>query len=114
LNVLLDKHTRLTQQNNAICIVFNVLSIEMEGVNPQFSTAIKEIHTELVDFAEHIVKKGQRTGQFRLNLDSRLTAMNIVGILKVIGCSHVFYQMDVDIVDMTDTLKQILWEGVKK
>jgi AcrR family transcriptional regulator len=112
LTTLLDSHTRLLQKNDSICIVLNVLILEMEGINPKFTVALQEIYDELIEFVEHIIKKGQRTGQIKPDLDTQLTTLNIVGVLKAIGCSQIFNHLDVDHIAMTETWKQILLDGL--
>ena len=113
LTTLLDSHTRLLQKKNAICVVMNVLMMEMEDINPKFTAALQEIYNELIEFVEHIIKKGQRSGQIKPNLDTRLTALNIVGVLKAIGCSQIFNYLEIDHTAMTETWKQILLNGLR-
>ncbi len=113
LTILFDNHARLISQNDKLCLVLNGLIMEMEGVNPAFMTALQEIYADLTRFIEHIIKKGQAAGQVRSDLDARLTALNIVGMLRGVGCSRVFHWMDVDYADMTETLKQMLLDGLR-
>ena len=95
LTVLLDNHARLLRKNETICLVLNGLMMEMEGINPEFMVALKEIYGELTQFIEHIIKKGQKAGEIKSDLDPRLVSLNIVGMLRAIGCSRVFSHMDV-------------------
>jgi AcrR family transcriptional regulator len=113
LTVLLDNHARLLKKNETICLVLNGLMMEMEGINPEFMLALKEIYGELVRFIEHIIKKGQKAGQIKPNLDSQLAALNMVGMLRAVGCSRVFSHMDVEYDAMTETLKQMLLDGLR-
>jgi hypothetical protein len=86
--------------------------MEMDDINPQFLTALLEIYTDLTQFIAGIIKKGQDAGQIRADLDARMAALNIVGMLRGIGCSPVFKQMGVDYAELAATLNQILLAGL--
>ncbi|MBN1992569.1 MAG: TetR/AcrR family transcriptional regulator [Anaerolineae bacterium] len=113
LTALLDNHARLHKNNETICLVLNGLMMEMEGMNPEFMLALQEIYNELAQFIEHIIQKGQQAGEIKPDLDSRLVSLNIVGILRAIGCSGIFNHMDVEYEAMTETLKQMLLDGLR-
>jgi TetR/AcrR family transcriptional repressor of nem operon len=113
LTVLLDNHARLLKKNETICLVLSGLLMEMEGINPEFMIALQEIYGELARFIEHIIKKGQQTGQIKPGLDPRLVALNIVGMLRTVGCSRLFSRMGVDYAAMTETLKQMLLDSLR-
>lgn len=113
LNILLDNHARLIRKDETICLVLSGLLMEMEGTNPEFMIALREIYSELARFVEHIIKKGQQTGQIKPELDSRLAALNIIGMLRAVGCSRLFSHMEVDYIAMTDTLKQMLLNSLR-
>ena len=113
LTLLLDNHARLLKKNETICLVLNGLMMEMEGINPEFMLALREIYGELTQFIEHIIKRGQKAGEIKSDLDPRLVSLNIVGMLRAIGCSRVFSHMDVEYAAMTENLKQILLNGLR-
>ncbi|MGD9099896.1 MAG: TetR/AcrR family transcriptional regulator [Anaerolineae bacterium] len=114
LTTLLDNHARLIDENDTLCLVLNGLMLEMDGVNPAFMTALEEIYAELVLFIERIIKKGQKTGQIRSDLDARLMALNIAGMLKGSGCSRpMFERLDVDYATVMETMKQLLLDGLR-
>jgi AcrR family transcriptional regulator len=113
LIVLLDNHAHLLKKNETICLVLNGLMMEMEGINPEFMLALKEIYGELTQLIEHIIKKGQKAGEIKSDLDPRLTSLNIVGMLRAIGCSRVFSHMEVEYAAMTENLKQMLLNSLR-
>jgi len=113
LTVLLDNHAQLLRKNETICIVLNGLLMEMEGINPDFMLALKEIYEQLTYFVEHIITRGQKAGEIRADLDPRLAAVNIVGMLRATGCSRVFSHMEVDYIAMTNTLKKMLLDSLQ-
>jgi hypothetical protein len=86
---------------------------EMEDTNPEYATVIQEIYEDLTGFIERIVRKGQKTGELRPDLDARLFAFSIVGVLRGIGCYPMVGKMGADRVEMTEALKQILFEGIR-
>ncbi len=113
LTVMLENHARLIQENDTLCLVLHGLTTEMEGVNPDFSTALQEVYADLTRFIERIVQKGQAAGQIRPDLDARLMALNFVGMLRGIGCCPVFRQMGVDHAEIIGTLNQMLLGGLR-
>ena len=113
LSILLDEHTRLLNKNDMFCLVLSNLMAEMEEANPEYAAVIREIYEELTGFIERIIKKGQRTGELRSDLDARLFAFSIVGVLRGIGCYPMLGQMGADRMAMTETLKQMLFEGIR-
>ena len=113
LGILLDEHTRLLNENDMLCLVLSRLMAEMEDANPEYAAVIHEMYEELIGFIEHIIQKGQTTGELRSDLDARLLAFSIVGVLRGIGCYPVLGQMGADRMAMTEALKQMLFEGIR-
>lgn len=113
LTTLIENHTRLLSENEHMCILLNGLIMEMDGVNPDFMTALKEVYEDLAGFIESIIQKGQNEGQIRPDLDARLTAFNIVSLLRSIGCAPIFKHLGVDYDVLTKNLKQILESGLR-
>lgn len=113
LTVLFDNHARLVSEDETICLVLNVLMIEMDGVNPAFATALQEIFVDLTLFVQRIIQKGQAAGQVRSDLDARLVALNIVGMLRGGGCSSRLGRMSEDYAETVATLKQMLLDGLR-
>ena len=112
LTTLIENHTRLLCENEHLCLLLNGLIMEMDEINPQFLAALLEIYTDLTQFITGIIKKGQDAEQIRADLDARMAALNIVGMLRGIGCSPVFKQMNVDYAELAATLNQILLDGL--
>ncbi len=113
LAVLLDNHAHLISENETLCLVLSGLTMEMDGTNPAFMAALQEIHTDLILFVERLIQKGQTAGQVRPDLDARLVALNIVGILGGIGCCPILKHVSGDYAAMMETLKQMLLDGLR-
>jgi AcrR family transcriptional regulator len=113
LTALIENHTRLLFDNEHLCLLLNGLMMEMDDVKPEFLAVLLEIYEDLTQFIQTIIEKGQDSEQIRPDLDARLTALNIVGMLRGIGCSPVFKQMEVDYGDLAATLNQILLSGLE-
>ncbi len=113
LAVLLDNHARLINENETLCLVLGGLVMEMNGVNPTFMAALQELFADLTVFIERIIQKGQATGQVRADLDPRLTALNIVGMLEGSAIPWILNRQDVDYTAMMATLKPILLNGLR-
>jgi TetR/AcrR family transcriptional repressor of nem operon len=81
LAVLFDNHARLISEEETFCLVLTGLVLEMDGTNPAFMAALTRLFTDLSTFIERIIEKGQAAGEVRADLDPRLIALNIVGVL---------------------------------
>ncbi len=112
LTTLIERHTRLLCENEHLCLLLNGLVMEMDEINPQFMDALLEIYSDLTQFIQRIIQKGQAVGEIRADLDPRLVAFNIVGMLRGIGCSPVFKLMGADHAQLAATLNQILLDGL--
>lgn len=113
LTMLVDCHARLIEENESFCLVMNALMIEMEGVNPLFFSTLQGVFLELTTFIERILKEGQSQGQIRSDIDARLSALTVVGMLRAMGCSRpIFVAMDVSPSDMEEAMKKMLLKGL--
>ena len=114
LEALLDGHARLIEQNEAFCLVLNSVITEMDGVNPAFRDAVEGVYADLLRFVEQIVRKGQASGQVRSDIDAKLTAFAIVGVLRGTGCSYaIFHRLGADYTALMETAKKVLIAGLK-
>lgn len=112
ITTLVENHTQLLLENEHLCLLLNGLIMEMNEINPQFLDALLEIYTDLTEFIQAIIQKGQDAGQLRSDLDARSVAINIVGMLRGIGCSPVLKHLGTDYAKMSATLNQIILEGI--
>jgi len=112
LAVLFDNHARCISENETLCLVLGSLITEMDGVNPTFMAALEKIYADLTLFIERIIQKGQAAGQVRPDLDARLAALNIVGMLRT-GCSRILNRMSADYTARMATLKQMLLDSLR-
>ncbi|HEX2947057.1 MAG TPA: TetR/AcrR family transcriptional regulator [Clostridia bacterium] len=113
IGILFEKHAELLSKNEFMCLVMSNLMSEMESVNPKYSSILEDVYEEFVLFVEQIVKAGQSSGEIRPDVDPRLLSLNIVGILKGIGCYPKLKRIPVDRIAMADSLKKVLLDGIK-
>ncbi len=113
LQTLLDSHTRLLAENEMLCLVMSNLMLEMENVNPAYATVLQRVYEELTLFVERIVREGQKVREIRGDVNARLVAINIVAMLKGIGCSPALSRMGADRTELTGTLKRVLIGGLQ-
>ncbi len=114
LEALLDRHARLIEQNDSICLVLSGLLTEMEGVSASVRDAVQGVYADLVRFIEQIVREGQASGQVRSDVDARLTAFSVVGVLRGTGCSYaIFQRLGADFRALMDTAKRVVVSGLK-
>ncbi len=112
LTALIENHTRMLIENEELCLLLNGLVMEMDGTNPEFMTALQEVYRDMASFIEKIVQKGQNAGQIREDLDPRMVAFNMIGMLRGIGCSPIFKHMGLDSNTMAKALNKILIDGL--
>jgi AcrR family transcriptional regulator len=114
LERLFDQQARFLEKNESFCLVLNGLVSEREGVDPSQIEAVHEVYSELTRFIEAIIARGQKTLQIRADLDARLTALTVVGMLRGTGCSRPLSErMEVDYVAMMETLKKVMIRGLR-
>jgi AcrR family transcriptional regulator len=114
LEVLIDSHARLIPENDSFCLVLNGLMAEMDGVNREFLALLQEVYTDLVDLIEKIVRQGQGTGQVRSDLDPRLTAFSIVGVLRGTGCGYaMFTRLGAPYAELMAASRRMILAGVR-
>ncbi len=113
LAVLLDNHARLISGNEALCLVINSLAVEMDSTNPSFMAALQELYTEMTRFIERIVQKGQAAGQLRSDLDARLVAITIIGMLRGNSCAQILDRLGTTYAARMATLKQMVLDSLR-
>lgn len=113
ITILFEKHAELLSKNEFMCLVMSNLMNEMESINPKYSSILEDIYEEFILFVDQIIKAGQSKGEIRSDIDSRLLSLNIVGVLKGIGCYPKLKRISVDRIAMADSLKKVLLDGLK-
>lgn len=113
ISILFEKHADLLSKNEFMCLVMSNLMNEMESVNPKYSSILEDVYEEFVLFVEQIIKAGQSNGEIRPDLDPKLLSLNIVGILKGIGCYPKLKRTPIDRIALADSLKKVLLDGIK-
>lgn len=113
LDILFDNHVHLVCQNEVLCLSLTSMILEMNDVNPDFMAVLREIFADLTDFVEHIIKKGQVSGQLRPDLDSRLTALSIVAMLEGSVIPRIVNREELDYKALMMTMKQILLDSLE-
>jgi AcrR family transcriptional regulator len=113
ISILFEKHADLLSRNDFMCLVMSNLMNEMGDDDPKYSAVLNDTYKEFVLFVEEIIYSGQSKGEIRSDLDSRLLSLNIVGILKGIGCYPKLNFVEIDRKAMANSLKTILVDGLK-
>lgn len=113
LAILIDNHTHLMHDNPTLCLVMHGLVAEMQDVNPDFSAALIEVYVELTEFIERIILKGQKNGQVRSDLDAKLVALSIVGMLRGSCCSPLISHLNADYLAVMELQKQIILDSLQ-
>lgn len=113
LVVLFENHARLISEHETLCLVLGGLVMEMDGANPTFMGTLQEIFADLTIFIEHIIEKGQKSGEVRPDLDARLAALNIVGMLEGSAIPWILNRGEIDYTAMMATFEQMLLDGLR-
>ena len=113
IETLLDSHTHLLRENEMLCLVMSNLMLEMEDLNPAYAKVLQQVYRDLTLFIERIVREGQKAAAIRSDVNPRLVAINIVAMLKGIGCSPALSRMGADRLELTGALKQVLIDGLR-
>jgi TetR/AcrR family transcriptional regulator, transcriptional repressor for nem operon len=114
LERLFDQQARFLQKNESFCLVLNGLMTEREGVDPSLVEAVQEVYAELTRFIEAIIVKGQASMKIRADINARLTALTIVGMLRGTGCSRPLSErMEADYAAVMETLRKVMIRGLQ-
>lgn len=113
MSLLFEKHAAMISENEFMCLVMSNLMNEMESVNPKFALVLEEIYEDFIRFVENLVLLGQSKGEIRKDIDPLLLSLNIVGILKGIGCYPKLKSIPIDRRAMAKCVLEALLEGIK-
>jgi AcrR family transcriptional regulator len=78
LAALIEGHSHLFEENEFFCLALNSMMMEMEGVQPEFHSALQAIYVEFVAFLTDVLKKGQEARQIRADIDPRIDRKSVV------------------------------------
>ncbi len=112
LAILLDSHAHLLCQEPVLCLVITGLTAELEESNPAYVTALHGVYLGFIEFIEGIIRDGQSKQQIRTDVDARLTALNIVGLLRGISCFGVLADLGLDCEVVIKAAKPVLLDGL--
>ncbi len=113
ISALLDNHTRVVSENPTLCLVMASLITDTDlDDNSDFAVALVEVYEELTNFIESIVKKGQAAGEIRSDLEARMVALNVVGMMRATCCRMLKRLSDNDSGRM-GTLRQVFVDGLR-
>jgi AcrR family transcriptional regulator len=113
LTVLLNSHARLLRQEPTLCLVIMGLTAEMEDDNSGHIAALHGVYAALITVIEGIVQNGQARGQVREDVDARLTAVNVVGLLRGLSCFGVLNDMGLDCEIVIQEFEPVLLDGLR-
>jgi AcrR family transcriptional regulator len=113
LGLLLDSHARLLCEEPILCLVITGLTAEMEENNPGFVSALHGVYLGLIEFIEGIIRDGQAKNQVRNDVDARLAALNIVGLLRGVSCFGVLADLGLDCEVVIQAAKPLLMDGLR-
>ena len=113
LAIMLTSHAQLIRREPTLCLVMTGLSAEMEDDNPKFTEALHGVYMDFIGFIEGIIRSGQAKGEVRDDVDAKLIALNMVGLLRGIGCFGVLNDMGLDCEIVIHAVKPVLLEGLR-
>jgi AcrR family transcriptional regulator len=114
LETLLESHARFLEKNESFCLVLNGLMMEMEGAKPGFLAELQSVYAGMALFIEQIIRKGQRSGGIRSDVEPKLASLTIVGMLRGTGCARpISERMKYDYTAAMNVLKKIVVQGLK-
>ncbi len=114
LETLLESHAAFLERNESFCLVMNGMMMEMDGVDPKFYRELQSAYADMSGFIEQILLKGQKAGKIRSDVDPRLTALTIAGMLRGTGCSRPLSErMKYDYKATMEVLKKVVVQGLK-
>ncbi len=113
LETLFDNHARLIEERETFCLVLSSLVMEMDSVNTEFMDALREVFADLTALIQRIIEKGQENREVRRDLDPRLLALNLVGMMEGNSIPWILNRGNVDYQKMSSTQRHRLLGGLK-
>jgi AcrR family transcriptional regulator len=113
LAALIGGHARLIRDRPELCLVITGLSEEMRGSEPDLAAALHEVYRELIAVVEQLLIAGRARGQVRADIDPRLVAVDIVGLLRGVSCFGVLADLDLDVEQALAGVRPVLIAGLR-
>ncbi len=89
------------------------LTTEMEEADPGFVAAFHGTYLGLVETIEGIIRDGQNRQQVRRDVDGRLVALNIVGLLRGVSCLGVLADLGLDSEIVINAARPVILDGLR-
>ncbi len=111
---LIENHINCVLNNDCICTMFIKSVINIDNLNDNFKRVIQDTYEDLEMFVEHIIKKGQKRKEIKLELDPEFTSLSIIaaldgGIIPMMASKEeVSYKM------LMNTMEKLIIDGLSK
>jgi AcrR family transcriptional regulator len=113
LAALIGGHARLLRDRPELCLVITGLSEEIRGSEPELAAALHGVYRELIAVVERLLTAGQDAGQVRPDVDPRLVAISVVGLLRGISCFGVLLDLGLDVEQTLAGIRPVLIDGLR-
>jgi TetR/AcrR family fatty acid metabolism transcriptional regulator len=109
---MFDIFMELTLKNKDRFVIFIVLIAEFTEVDEKFERVLKDAFDELFQSVSEIVEEGKRAGSIRMDIDSRLLAITLIGAWQGIILQWLLNRNRVILRDLVSILKRFILEGI--
>ena len=113
LNALLVGHARLIHRRPELCLVVSGLSEEMRHTHPDLTEVLHGIYRDLIAFVEEMLRTGQARGEVREDIDPRVIAVDVVGMLRGVSCFAVLTDMGLECENTLGAIGPVLIAGLR-
>ncbi len=109
----LDSKARLLCEAPTLRLVIMGLTTEMEEANPSLLAALHCGYLGLIESVEGIIRDGQNRQQVRRDIDGRLIALSIVGLLRGVSCFGVLAELGLNPGFVINGARPVILDGLR-
>lgn len=108
---MIEGHFRVLSEDHHLAVV---TQLELRQSNKDLRLKINSILKVYLGLLDEILKRGIQNGEFREDMDIRLTRQVIFGTIDEISTTWVMKEQKYDLVEMAPRVHQILLKGIQK
>lgn len=113
LTALLVGHAKLIHRRPELCLVVSGLSEEMRHTHPDLTEVLHGIYRDLIAFIEDMLRTGQARGEVRKDIDPRVIAVDVVGMLRGVSCFAVVTDLGLECENTLAAICPVLIAGLQ-
>ncbi len=104
---------RLLGEAPTLRLVIMGLTAVMEEANPRWLADLQGVYLGLVESVEATIRDGQNRQQVRRDVDGRLIALNLIGLLHGVSCFGILADLGLDPETVINAAGPVILDGLR-